>query len=258
MTSTTGCSISYSSSTNAHGGRNNNLNSTSTANVYRDCARSNHYIDLLGVLLAGRYVCSYTCYASHGDGSAPHTTFDIRRIISLAVRFCHHGCVRKLFLDSNVFGDNSCAVRQLIRITGVLQAHRHFGNCVRLGAVPNTSGRLLLRTKLCTSHLDIGVRVPAGSNLTLLTPRGSRSRLGTPVRAIGARVVAVGRDHGARGGTPGFIPTNRADRVVINTDGRASLRIVRLSDRFCGRCSQSQGDAWYRHPEETRWGRLDL
>lgn len=155
--------------------------------------------------------------------------------MSLAVRFCHHGCVRKLFLDDKIIHGPSCAVRHLIHITGSLHAVRHFGKCVRLGDVPNTDHRLIGRTKLCTSHLDIGIRVPGRRGLGLLTPRGSRGDMCTPVHCVRRKILRDSRRHGGRHRTPHFTPTKRDARVVMNTATRASGSVLCLSSTLCGK-----------------------
>lgn len=201
--------------------------------MYRDFTRSKQYVSLLGVVLAGCYVCSYTCYIGHHDGSLPHTAFSISRLMRLAVRFCHHGCVRNLFLDSNIIHGPSCAVRQLIHITGSLHLIRHFGKCVRLGDVPNTDHRLMGRTKLCTSHLDIGMRVPGRRGLGLLTPRGSRGDIFTPVGCVRRKMLRDGRRQRGFHRTPHFTPTKRDARVVMKTASRSSGSVLFLSSTLC-------------------------
>lgn len=188
---------------------------------------------MLGVVLAGCYVFSYTCYVGHHDGSVPHTALAIARLIGLAVRFCHHGCVRKLFLDSNIIHGTSCAVRHLIEIMGSLQAMCQFGNCVRLGDVPNTDRRLIGRTKLCTSHVDIGVRVPGRGDLRLLTPRGSFRDIFRPVHCVRRNILRDTRRQGHFHRTPHFIPTKRDARVVIKTAPSSSGSVLHLSSTLC-------------------------
>lgn len=155
--------------------------------------------------------------------------------MSLAVRFCQHGCVRKLFLDSNIMHGPSCAVRELMHITGSLQLMRGFGKCVRLGDVPKTDHRLIGRTKLCTSHLDMGVRVPGRRGLGLLTPRGSRGDICRPVHCVRRKMLAGGRSQGGFHRIPHFIPTKRDARVVINTAARSSGSVLCLSSSLCRR-----------------------
>lgn len=231
LTSTTGCSTSYTDdNTPGHDSRNGDkLNSASNVNVYRDCAPSKHYISLLGVLLAGFYLCSYRCYIGQHSDSMPQTQFAPRRIIALAVSFCQHGYIDKLFLDSKVVHSTSCAVRRLVHMTGLLHRRRRFHNCVRLGAVPRTSPTLVTRTKHCTSHLDIGVRLPASTDLRALTPRGRLNSVGRTVRAVCAnRRAILGRPH-----TPGFTPTKRDARVVINTSSASSDAVLRNTRTLC-------------------------
>lgn len=178
-------------------------------------------------------MCSYTCYVGQEDGSLPETALSISRLMSLAVRFCHQGCVRKLFLDSNIIQGPSCAVRHLMHITGSLHRIRHFGKCVRLGDVPKTDQRLIGRTKHCTSQLDIGIRVPGRRGLGLLTPRGSRGDMFTPVLCVRRNMLRDDRRQGGFQCTPHFTPTNRDARVVINTATRDSGSVLFLSSTLC-------------------------
>lgn len=199
LTSTTGCSITYASDKSDQQKGGKRLNGARTYKVYRDFTTSKEYVSLLGVLVAGRYTCSYGCYVGHGDGSIGQTAFAPRRVYRLAMRFCGHGCVRKLFLDSKVLGGPACAVRGVYRALLLLHAGCRFGKCIRVGAVPKTSSRLLTTTKCLTSHVDIGLRLPARRKLHALTPGGAVPGVLGPVKGI--RDAVTSREVTVKGST---------------------------------------------------------